>query len=779
VKRFVVLPISGADYSTFKDTKYADMKYNLNFQRPNLFSVLDAAGLLWHAREFFNVADANRPHGAKAQPCDEHPHATGWAETFYRARERFRGEHPDKLYEVVVKDQPAIAFPPSLIGSMCDDTWRRYFPLLPINHPLRDKLRKIRALDYMWGMLPSYSSGAISSSTSDIQKGAWMPLSYVHHIRLLRSVGLYNEKYKLPSNPWRPPPISRSMSRASRGVYGDSGEYLDNNDSRGIASVFTQSYHSPFCIDNPSNPKFAQWIKEACKYQFPRPSTSENKGALGHYYPFSQYGGTPVEADFAPHRFERPGAEHEWRAVQIAHNRFGCYKPLRIGNQYNDAGMLQDMFMFEYRPYANLSAEQRSMPPADAVYISNFLAFARTHSIIALASCQDAIDAMSETKMVRNLYRLYVDTYECMGPNPNDEGAPAVMGFTIVPDGRPVVLYAGSLTCINSRLYNFMKSQQRPSDDTILYKQTYLNEAALLYTRLLKIRRREILRTANYNCALLKRQHNYPRWKFDKDVISLQDLHIDMLQKLLMTIFIQMGWSLHGMPLHLLEPRELRVSLTPEDENFMPGDIDMPRLSKQFEDMIFGDTTLSKTQIAFLSLFAPHDAILGTMKLMEAQEDDVDLSDIKAQIAKNMMKRRKEFPQLMTLAFFRALLGYQTLERDGMGASAENLFAMDTVDTSILDDFPDKAAVGPFPSITSPGDIERELFKRRSEPMSTFNMKERELKAVLSKICSRIDAEYAKRSGTRSKMQILQSMNVSREMKELAAKMLEERERGE
>ena len=35
----------------------------------------------------------------------------------------------------------------------------------------------------------------------------------------------------------------------------------------------------------------------------------------------------------------------------------------------------------------------------------------------------------SVPRICRNLYRLYVDTYECMGAHPDDDGIPCIMGF--------------------------------------------------------------------------------------------------------------------------------------------------------------------------------------------------------------------------------------------------------------------------------------------------------------------------------------------------------------
>ena len=43
---------------------------------------------------------------------------------------------------------------------------------------------------------------------------------------------------------------------------------------------------------------------------------------------------------------------------------------------------------------------------------------------MALASCNQGTEEASVPSIVRNLFRLYVDTYECAGVNPEDDGVP-------------------------------------------------------------------------------------------------------------------------------------------------------------------------------------------------------------------------------------------------------------------------------------------------------------------------------------------------------------------
>ena len=58
--------------------------------------------------------------------------------------------------EKKVKMAPAATFKSDLIGMLTDDSFKN-FPLVPLHHELRDRLRKMRALGVMWGELPYYT----------------------------------------------------------------------------------------------------------------------------------------------------------------------------------------------------------------------------------------------------------------------------------------------------------------------------------------------------------------------------------------------------------------------------------------------------------------------------------------------------------------------------------------------------------------------------------------------------------------------------------------------
>lgn len=727
VPRFVCNPVSGADYNDIEKPEYANLKYNCNLERPQFFACLDAASLLWHGREFFNPADANRPtHYERGGPDSSHPWVKGMAESFYRARELYRSKEENMLYEVEVKKNPSSTFPTSVLGAMCDDSWSRYFPLLPKDHSLREDLRLVRSLDMMWGTLPAYNGNAFGGNGN----GAWMPLSVSHHCRLLDSVGLFDTKYHVPRNPWLA------------------------HDGHGISRIFNQSYHSVYHTDSYRAPHFKEWLKHANRYQPPKKDC---------YYPFSQYGGTPVEADFTHHRVEAPGKGVEGRHNQIMYNRFGFYKPLRIGQQFHDTGILQDMYNFEYRSYADLSVDQRRMKGATAVYPSNFLSYARNHAIIALASANHGTEEGSVPRIVRNLYRLYVDTYECMGANPDDDGVPAIMGFLPSPiarkDDRPIILYAGSLSCLNTKLERFCNSGDNKDEKVCsIYKQTYLNDAALLFSRLLRAERRNSLHKTNFARAMVKRQGNYSWGKFQGDLIDLQDAYIDFLQTTMIGMLLENGADLNGAPLHLLEPRELEVSLLEEDDNLVGNDYLTPATMQIMKNLDFGGDNLSRTQMAILSLIPPNHRILGTLRLNHSTEI-IDLEHAKREIQKETISSNKQVWKRYADAMIGAAIGRELLEVDGpidfgydmTAVQDPGKFDMKAFKNPVYEseNIRSQFATQPSQSASSISqNVRSQMLRRDNGPRSVLAMNSEERMQALQIVRDRVERDYQRQGRT-------------------------------
>lgn len=739
-RRIVVLPIGSKTTQTSDQTKslYTDLHYNFCPSRPQFFSMLDASALLWNARSFYNPSDSNRPAHFENEVDGMHYWGRTLVESFLTSREDFKRENPEgpEIWELQVKKEPGQVFPASKIGAMSDSTFSKLFPLLPEDHELRDDLRRVRALNIMWGTLPTYRAKHGSSHAA----GAWMPLSVAHQMKLYDAVGLFDHKYRVPRNPWC------------------------THNGQGLSRIFNQSYHSVYHTDSYRAPHFREWCKHACKYQVP----SSNDTC---YYPFSQYGGTPVEADFVPHCVEKPDRGSERRHSQLMYNRFGFTGSIRIGQQYHDTGLLQDLFSFEYKPYRDLSRKQRQRT-TKAVYPSNFLSYARTHAIVALASCNHGTEQMSMPRVVRNLYRLYVDTYECMGANPDDDGVPAVMGF--LPntvnrkEDRPVILYAGTLSCLNAKLEKFCKSDRNKGQGVCqIYKQVYLNDAALLFTRLLRANRRELLHTSNFRRAQLKRGVQYTREQFNGDLINLQDAYIDFLQTTIIGMLIESGSDLNSVPLNLLEPRELEVSLMEEDDDVLGNDYLTPRTKEIIKHMDFGGDNLSRTQMAILSLIPPNNRILGTMRFTP-QTEIIDLEHAKKQIQKDTIESNKKVWEKYTEALISGSFSQRLLEVSGqpmdysfdMSAIRDPLKESESIAGKIF-------ATNEQTTSTLSKTVRGQALREYDGPDSVLGLNKEELAKALQAVRDRVDRDFERHGRTTPKSKCLVMLKVPEHIKRI------------
>lgn len=719
--RIKVLPLTPEAYR-FSEEGVGRDEYNMNIDRPQLFAMLDACGIMWDAREFFNPSDCNRPEPTKHGEVDDmHYWCRTLAETFVYARQQFRTKYPKKLFENSVKSSPHQALPASMIGSMTDRTFREYFPLLPLDHTIRDRLRKMRSMEILWGTLPNYRPSSKSAST----QGAWMPFSVSHQVKLMQRVGLFDDQYMIPCNPW-----------------------LSHN-GRGISRVFNQSYHTVWHCDSYQADNFEDWQERACKYQ--RPSDA--------LYPFSQYGGTPVEADFVHHRVDVPEDGNTTRCEQLVYNRFGFTGPMSLGQQFRDTGLLQDMFSFKYRNFADLTRAQRKMPEAKHIRVSNFMAYARNHAIIALASCNHGTEEPTIPRIVRNLYRLYVDTYKCMGAKPDDDGVPAILGFlpTVVEnkDARPVVLYAGTLSCLNSKLEKFCMSSVNKGERVChLYKQVYLNDAALLFNRMLRQERRRQLHDANFARVKMKRSADYKYENFLQEMVDLQDAYIEFLQTTILGMLIESGADLNGAPLHLLEPRELEVSMYEEDDNLVGNDFLTPRTREIIKSMDFSKDNLNRTQLAILSLIPPNHQILGTLKFNQSSSV-VDLEHIKRQIQKDTEKSNKGYYQKYLEALIGAAFGHKLLATEG---PIDMSFDMSAIKDPLKESENIKDKMTATHAQTSSSlsmNARAQAMRNQRGPHTLMSVNEANVQQALELVRANVEEDYYASGGTRSKAAIL------------------------
>jgi len=604
----------------------------------------------------------------------------------------------------------------------------------------------------MWGSLTSYRPGSTLAHAS----GAWMPLSVAHQMRLYKEVGLYDEKYRVPRNPW-----------------------LAHN-GKGISRVFNQSYHSVYYTDSYQADHFQDWIKHHCRYQPP------NLDTTGCSYPFSQYGGTPVTADFTHHKIQKPTNGLEKRHKQLVYNRFGYTSPLRLGQQYHDTGLLQDMYSldFEYRAFAHLSDDQRAIGKVDHMMPSNFLSYARNHAIIALASCNHGTEDPSPMRIVRNLYRLYVDTYECMAAKTGDnDGVPVIMGFLPAPvnrkEDRPVILYAGSLSCLNTKLERFCNSSANKDERVCkIYKQVYLNDAALLFTRLVRHERRRLLHRTNFNRARMKRGMAYAWSNFQDDLISLQDTYIEFLQTSLLGMLIESGADMKNLPLSMMEPRELEVSLYEEDDNLVGNDFLTPRTRDLIKNTDWGGDNLTRSQLATLSLIPPNYRVLGTMRLDQSTEI-IDFEHIKKQIQKDTIDKNKKVAEKYMESLVDAEFAKRLLEVEGPLDPSFDLSAIqDPIKNFKMSDFKDplKESEGIRDKLSTTSQqasssvsqaLRAEALRNDKGPDSVLAMNQVEMNRALQAVRERVDRDFQKHSGVVPKVKCLALLRVPEHVKRI------------
>ena len=612
-----------------------DANMNTGTERAQLFAALDACGVLREARRYKNAAGSDRPsHSGLRDSTNMHLWCEVLADSFRTARQNFARDNPDEYWEEAVKTHPKKAFPSSLIGSLPDSEWETTFPLISKNHALYDDITKVRSLFVMWGDLNMYKLNAYDSSRS----GAWMPLSPSHMHSLYNEVGLFDEKYRVQSNPWLA------------------------HEGRGVSKVYNQSYHSPFPHSSYKDKHFKDWVKRCLRYK--PPSRKENK-----YYPFSQYGGHFTEADMLPHRVELSDNMSR-RQKQIISNRFGCTTPLCVGQSFPDTGLLQDLFSRTYRSFADLSAEQRRAKPVDAVYPSNFMAYARVHAINALASCAPGTEDISVSRAVRSFYRSFVNTYECMG-KVGDEGVPVVLGYVpFVPRANEdrrvcVTYYAGTLGCMNTLLSNFCRSPSNANERICqMYKQALLNEATLLYMRLLKNEHRKEMNAKEFNLARRNRAPGYSYEKFLEEKLSVLQHQVDFMHTTFLSHLIGQGTDLKGIPLEELEARDAGVPEFAEDPNVLPGDYDTPLTLGILRDMDISTGNLTKQKMAMIHLLPSHEALFNTMRLHQDIEV-YDLNFLRKEIQKQAMAFNEDAGRKYANDMVRAALAARFLSTSG------------------------------------------------------------------------------------------------------------------
>ncbi len=597
-----LLPVDESSHMIYTfDGKKPDLE-NLHYNNvcgeksAMLFSMFDAAGFAWNNRKYSTPGETNRPSFPKRGHQDKmHYWSRVLTESFVSSRELYLENSESNLsWEEQVRRHPGRAFKSSQIGALCERTWKEQFPLLSKTHPLRAKMNQMRSLSVMWFELKSYKVGNASVAESyNSTNTPWIPLPYAHQMHLMKRKGLYDEKIGVPVNPW--------MMRNETGLY----------------EVFNQSYHSPY-VTTPESAHLKDWLKSAVPYKKPQENT---------FRPFSQYGGTPVTADFVHHLVEKPDESNALYAKlhkQMMYDRYGMTGSIKMGNMFQpNTGLLQDMFSFQYSASSKPTKDEKDKTCC-ALRVSNFMAYARVHALMALGSSNLGTEEISLTLAARNYFRLFVDTYQCAGVAKSSDGVPVIMGYAkkntqVLKSGESAItLYAGTLNCINALMTKFCKTNGGPKCEP--YKQLYLNDATLLFESMLRVKRDEYTYNKHYNNALSKDASLTPL-KFAEHVRRIDKEHISFLQHIIIGMLYQMGYKDSSLPLNLLEPRDC-YTMPGHDEHagFVGQDFLSPMAKQLAEEMDFGSETMDRTQMAVLSLIPPDAAAITTMRIADVPE---------------------------------------------------------------------------------------------------------------------------------------------------------------
>lgn len=440
----VLIFSAGERQPDFNQPDCHDLTYNTQ-DRPQFFSVMDACGLLWRERMFHNPAytrsaiDKDKrvvPETGVGSLENMHYHARILAEAAAVARV----EHDERCahdlsqtYEVNVKRNPEVHFGVSLIGKMLDESFQALYPLQPLKGTLRRKLERVRSLPIMFATMDCYSSKLQGKSFSKVsttgggETSIWCPISHHHYYQLLQAADLFDKERKIPINPWT------SMNK-------DAWDF----------SGFMHSSHSVLKVDRLTAEQYADYCTNHLKYQVPREDPE------APHVPFGRYGGTPVAADFIGAPVHKPAPGHEDRSAHLCQGRFGHTGPLDLGElPFEDHGILQDAFAYNYRPSLRLSPAQVEAvrnQKTEVVHISNFRAYTRNLTLLALASKRpndsSEYGEVDRGLLMTHLMRMYSGASKFIDDTGRE--APVVVGYAPISAAqrsnpntdRPIMAYA-------------------------------------------------------------------------------------------------------------------------------------------------------------------------------------------------------------------------------------------------------------------------------------------------------------------------------------------------
>lgn len=437
----------GERVANFSDGEIKTCTFNSQ-ERQQFFSVIDACGQLWARRAFHNPAHARavlsdgepERRSSKGTLENMHYYARKWAEASVvarRAHDERCGNDTAQAYEVNVKKHPDLYWPVSIMGQMVDESFRALYPLQPLRGSLRKKIERVNSLPLMYAVLNTYGCKNTDEKAASVPENAWCPVSHHHYYQLLRAANLFDNERQIPINPWT------SMGPKPWSFTG-----------------FMHSHHSCLHVDSLQPEQYADYCTNYLQYQTPR-----DYGETPHV-PYSRYGGTPVAADFIGAPVHKPAVGHEQRNEYLRQSRFGQTYPLDIGQlPFEEHGILQDAYSYEYRQSLKLSplqVEAVRNQTTDCVHISNFGAYTRLLTLLALASrsTSDRSDYgdCDRGLVVRNLMRLYTGVSKYISADGIEP--PVIFGYAPVArshrsdpnSDRPILAYACSVSTLKKMM---------------------------------------------------------------------------------------------------------------------------------------------------------------------------------------------------------------------------------------------------------------------------------------------------------------------------------------
>ena len=497
-------------------------------------------------------------------------------------------------------------------------------------------------------------------------------------------------------------------------------------------------------------------------------------GTGDRFYPFSLYGGRPVEADFVPHMVEK-AADGECQEVHamILSQRFGFTSPMRVGNTFHDTGLLQDMFQHAYRTTVDAPRDTLSMTSCHT-YISNWMAYARTHAIIALASGNVGLEEGSTPLIVRNLYRTYVDTHVVGGVKSDAEAVPVVLGFEAIPsdysseDPRNIIVVAGSLCCVNTKVAAICQKPLRDGLTCPSFKLSYLNDATMLMGRILRKTRQELRRKANYEKIKAKRP-DYSETEHNKNLWEINCEHIHFLHHMIIRLLAMVGAD--TIPWSVLEFKDAAVDAdASHDTDLVGNDFLTPKTFELIRGMDWNSETLTRTQMALLSLYPPDAAIIAASRFT-AEPDVQNIDFIKKQIQKRVAEDNKKVWSNFTKQILMANMGVDHLSGSEPFTEARFEDPIEVAERLGLDKKERTTSFAERSSDMSQLRTADTLRKRRGEDSAAAllsSQHERDLQAMRD-LVEREHAKYPAASG-RSKLQALAKVKGSPYLKDILAR---------